>query len=204
VIEFGDWPNYVTAFDWPGNIARIFASTPSVSDAIEIARQEWLFEIGYLNMAFGHGISEWSLTLIPEKMLVILAMGMILATLWAVSAFRPAACSVGERAGRAAATGLGAGFVALTGATLSWVVCCAYPSWIVGLTMLGLSVATANWLEPLGLWINLAGFSLLTATLLVTARRMDTELAEARARSAEPRRFHYTPATQYPIGGPGC
>ncbi len=172
VYQFQEWPNYATLYDWPANIARIFASTPSLSDAIQIARDEWLVEIGYLNTDYGMGISEWSLTLLPAKMLVILAMGMILATIWALNAARTRSCSVGEGGAAVATTGIGAGLVALTNATMTWVVCCAAPSWIVGLTMLGLSTATANWLEPLGLWLKLAGFVLLGATALVMAHRL--------------------------------
>jgi hypothetical protein len=172
VLQFDNWPNYATVHDWPANVARIFSSTPSLGDSVRIAREEWLLETGYLNTDFGLGISEWSLTLVPEKMLMMLAMGMILATIWALNAARARSCSLGEAGTAAATTGVGAGLVALTGATMTWVVCCASPSWIVGLTMLGLSVATADWLEPVGFWLNIAGFALLAATALVMAHRI--------------------------------
>jgi len=172
VIQFDEWPNYVTFYDWPENIARIFRSTPSISDAISIAREEWLVEIGYLNTDYGSGISEWSLTLIPEKMLAILAMGMLLATIWTLNAARTRVCGIGEGGAMMTTTGAGAGLIALTGATMTWVVCCATPSWIAGLTMLGMSVAMADWLEPAGLWIKLAGFALLTATAFIMAYRL--------------------------------
>jgi hypothetical protein len=80
-----------------------------------------------------------------------------------------------------AGTGAGAGLVALTGATMPWVVCCASPSWIVGLTMLGMSVATADWLEPVGVWLNVAGFALLAATAFLMAARMQLSSEDARA-----------------------
>jgi hypothetical protein len=181
VVQFGEWPNYMTAFDWPANIARIFRSTPSITDAIAIAREEWLVEIGYLNMDFGNGISEWSLTLVPEKMLMMLVMGLILGTIWVLNAERSRACGVGESSAAMAGTGAGAGLVALTGATMTWVVCCASPSWIVGLTMLGMSVATADWLEPVGVWLNVAGFALLAATAFLMAARMQLSSEDARA-----------------------
>jgi hypothetical protein len=201
VAEFGDWPNYAVLHDWPGNVARIFASTPSFADAVAIAREEWILEIGYLNMAFGLGISEWSLTLIPDRMLIIVALGMILATFWALGRLPGRAC----RAGNWAAAGIGSGLIGLTGATLSWVVCCAYPSWIVGLTMLGLSVATANWLEPLGLWLNLAGFLLLSAALIVAARRAGAPTLSAHAGSLNRASFAGVPArAPFPTGGPRC
>jgi hypothetical protein len=176
VFQFGNWPNYITFFDWPGNIARIFRSTPSLSDAIWIAREEWLVEIGYLNTDYGAGISEWSLTLVPEKMLMMLIMGMLLGTIWALNAARTRGCSLGEGSASMTATGAGVGLVALTGATMTWVVCCAAPSWIVGLTMLGMSVAMADCLEPVGIWLNVSGFALLAITALLMASRLhDTE-----------------------------
>jgi hypothetical protein len=198
VAEFGDLPNYAVLHDWPGNVARIFASTPSFADAVAIAREEWILEIGYLNMAFGNGISEWSLTLIPDRMLIIVALGMMLATFWALGRLPGRACDAGERAARAAAAGIGAGLVGLTGATLSWVVCCAYPSWIVGLTMLGMSVATANWLAPLGLWLNLIGFALLSAMLLTAAKRVSGANAGTPASTNEMRGFPGLPARNFP------
>ncbi len=177
--QFGNWPNYATLYDWPANIARIFASTPSLADALDIARDEWLFEVGYMNMDYGHGISEWSLTLLPAKMLIILAMGMLVATVWALGTACTGACSLAERGTAVATTSLGVGLVGLTGATITWVVCCATPSWIVGLTMLGLSVATANWLEPFGVWLKFGGLSLLGATAFVMAYRMGGQAAVA-------------------------
>lgn len=202
VAEFGEWPNYAVIHDWPGNVAQIFASTPSLADAVAIAREEWLLEIGYLNTAFGHGISEWSLTLIPDRMLIILALGMMLATFWALGRLPGQICSAGARAGNWAAAGIGSGLIGLTGATLSWVVCCAYPSWIVGLTMLGLSVAAASWLEPLGLWLNLAGFLLLSAALLVAARRAGLSMSARRLNQAS---FAGVPSRSlFPTGETGC
>jgi hypothetical protein len=161
VYRFGNWPNYAVLYDWPTNVAHIFRSTPSRADALTIAQDEWLLEIGYMNMSFGRGISEWSLTLVPPKMAVILALGALMATAWALIAERRSVCAAAPGLAAVAATGLGAGFVGLTGATMSWVVCCATPSWIVGLAMLGMGVATANWLEPAGTYLSLAGFALL-------------------------------------------
>ena len=184
-FQFGNWPNYATLYDWPANIARIFASTPSLTDALDIARDEWLFEVGYMNMDYGHGISEWSLTLLPAKMLIILAMGMAVATVWALGTARAGACSLAERGTAVATTSLGVGLIGLTGATMTWVVCCATPSWIVGLTMLGLSVATANWLEPFGVWLKTGGLLLLGATAFVMAYRMRGQVAAAMPKRPE-------------------
>lgn len=80
VVRFGEVPNYATIYDWPGNIVRIFVGTPSLLDALQIAREEWLLEIGRMNYDFGNGISEWSLTVLPAKLAVLLAVGALLAT----------------------------------------------------------------------------------------------------------------------------
>jgi hypothetical protein len=161
VVRFGSLPNYWVGYDWPGNVARIFRSTPSLADALAIAQDEWLVEIGYMNMSFGRGISEWSLTLVPTKMAAILLLGLLLATVWALAADRMSACITPTGAAAAAASCLGAGLVGLTGATMTWVVCCATPSWIVGLAMMGVGVATANRLEPAGPYLSLLGYALL-------------------------------------------
>lgn len=171
IVRFGHWPNYVTPYDWIANVARIVSSTPSWIDALEILRGEWLLEIGYMNYAFGHGISEWSMTLLPLKIAVIFLLGSLIATLWALLTDRPSeGCSLRyPRTVIAAGSTTGTVLVGLTGATTSWVVCCATPSWIVGLTMLGLSVQTANWLEPVGPWLNIFGFLTLSGAVFLLA-----------------------------------
>ncbi len=165
VIRFGNFPNYVTPYDWFGNVAHIIQSTPSYIDMLPIIRDEWLLEIGYMNMSFGHGISEWSLNLIPMKMLLMLFLGALIATVWALAQEQRQVCTRGELGAAAVSSSIGASLVALTGATMSWVVCCATPSWIVGLAMMGMSVAMANWLEPAGTWAGAAGFIFLGATI---------------------------------------
>lgn len=172
VVRFEYWPNYVVAYDWPGNVAHIVRSTPSLSDVVMIVQNEWLLEVGYMNMSFGRGISEWSLTLVPPKMAVILLMGALIATVWALDAEYRRACAARAGGPVLAASGLGTGLVALTGATMSWVVCCSTPTWIVGLAMLGMGVATANWLEPIGPYLALGGFVVLGFAVASLARSL--------------------------------
>ncbi len=172
IYRFDNWPNYVTPYNWFANVARIIQSTPSVTDMLPIIRDEWLLEVGYMNMSYGHGISEWSLNLIPVKMLLIMFLGMLIATVWALALEQRRVCANPNIASSVAVTGAGAGLVALTGATMSWVVCCATPSWIVGLAMMGLGVATANALEPHGTWVGAIGFTILAATIIAQARRI--------------------------------
>lgn len=172
VVRFGEWPNYVTFYNWPSNVLRIFASTPSWSDAVEISAAEWLLEVGYMNYDFGHGISEWSMTLLPPSMAVIFLLGLLISSIWAVLSASADSCPHRiRRAPAALGSGVAALLVGFTNITATWVVCCASPSWIVGLSMLGLSASAANWVDPIGPWLSLSGFATLIATLLLLSRR---------------------------------
>ena len=162
VLRFGHWPNYVTLHDWPRNVARIVRSTPAVTDMAPIILDEWLLEVGYMNHDYGFGIAEWSLTILPAK----LAMVTLVALLVSIDlvALHAAAdrCSVGRHPyGAGLAIGTGAALSGFASTTMTWIVCCAAPSWAVTLSMLGVGVSTALWLEPLGAWLNGAGFGLL-------------------------------------------
>lgn len=172
ILRFGNLPNYTTGYDWFGNVYRIIQSTPAVSDMLPIISEEWLLEVGYMNMSFGHGISEWSLNLIPLKMLMTFSLGILIGLSWFLARKRQQFCSRPQTVATAAASGFGATLVALTGATMSWVVCCATPSWIVGLAMLGMGVATANALEPYGIWVGGFGYAVLGAMLFVQAQSL--------------------------------
>jgi len=187
IIRFEELPNYVTIYDWPGNIVRIFASTPSWIDAAGIARDEWLLETGYINYQYGLGISEWSMTLVPLKLGQILLLGFLIATIVVLATDRARTCPGTHRAVLALSTGTGVFSVGLTGATTSWVVCCSTPTWIVSLAMLGMSVPTAIWLEPIGPWLSLAGFVALLATVL--ALSLESTSAEARRSNSESTHF---------------
>lgn len=169
VVRFGNLPNYYNFYDWPDNVAHIIRSTPSAEDAFFIVLEEWLFETGYFNTEFGHGISEWNLTLMPARMLVVFVLAGLTATNL-VLLLRPRACSRARYNAAGAATGVGALLVAFTNVTMFWVVCCSSPTWVVGLVMMGLGVSASFFLEPLGPWISVAGFAALLAGTCVLAR----------------------------------
>lgn len=172
VVRFGEWPNYMTFYNWPVNVWRIFAGTPSWRDALDIAAAEWLLEVGYMNYDFGHGISEWSMTLLPLRMIVIFSLGILISSIWAVATASSASCSHNiSRLPTAFGSGTAALLVGFTNITATWVVCCATPSWVVGLSMLGLSVSAANWIEPIGPWLSFVGFSVLVVILLLISLR---------------------------------
>ncbi|WP_420326021.1 hypothetical protein [Mameliella sp.] len=169
LLRFRAWPNYVTFYDWPGNVLHIVRSTPSVRDMVGIIREEWLIEIGRMNYDYGTGISEWSLNIMPSRLLVLCLLGALVGL--AFSLLHRTACASGARNGLRATTGLGAFLVALTNVTMSWVVCCATPSWVVGLAMLGLGTTTSLALERSGPLLSVLGFGLLTALILYLAWR---------------------------------
>jgi hypothetical protein len=178
IARFGNLPNYVTGYDWLHNVGRIIASTGSPRDALSIALDEWLLEVGYMNHDYGLGISEWSLALIPHKMLLVVLAGLLVALNVVLLARRR------DRSAGALATGVGAACAVTGSVTLFWVVCCATPTWSVGLAMLGIvGSTTALLLDPFGTWIALAGFLILlvAAIALASGTRTVGVLREARA-----------------------
>lgn len=169
LVRFQALPNYVTFYNWFGNVAWIVQSTPAWSDMLPIIWEEWLIEIGRMNYDYGTGISEWSLNVVPSRLLVLFVLGAMVSLCLAL--LRRDHCDTGTAATLRATTGLGALLVALTNATMSWVVCCATPSWVVGLAMLGLGVSTSLALETMGPILSATGFGLLVAAILYLAWR---------------------------------
>ena len=169
IVRFQAFPNYVTGYDWIGNVVWIIQSTPSWRDSVGIIWEEWLIEIGYMNYDFGTGISEWSLNVIPSRVLVLTVLGALISL--CLGLLRRDSCAAGTSTTLRATTGLGTLLVAMTNATMSWVVCCATPSWVVGLAMLGLGVSTSLALETLGPVLSGTGFGLLFALILFLAWR---------------------------------
>lgn len=161
IVRFAALPNYIVFYDWPGNVWRIIRSTPSVWDMGPIIAEEWLIEIGFMNYDFGNGISEWSLNVVPYNLLVLFILGALVGLI--VELRRSGSCAVATSRSAGAATGLGAVLVLMTNATLSWVVCCATPSWVVGLAIMGVGVSTSLALETLGPWLGGLGFGSLLA-----------------------------------------
>ena len=169
MVRFQALPNYVVGYDWIGNVIHIIKSTPSLSDIMPIVNQEWLIEIGKMNYDYGTGISEWSLNVVPIRMMVLFVLGALVGL--CLSLLRRDQCHVTTGTTLRATTGVGTILIAMTNATMSWVVCCAAPSWVVGLAMLGLGVSTSLALETLGPALNLAGFGLLLSTIVYLAWR---------------------------------
>ena len=159
MVRFQDIPNYVEFYDWFGNVSWIIQSTPSWGDIPPIIAEEWLIEIGFMNYDYGMGISEWSLNVIPSRMVVLFGLGALVGLCQTLA--RSNSCSLEEKRGLTAAAGVGTVLVAMTNATMSWVVCCAAPSWVVGLAMLGLGVSTSLAIQDLVPVISGSGFAVL-------------------------------------------
>lgn len=171
VIRFGELPNYVTPYNFIHDIAVIIRSTPSIHDMVPIVLDEWLLEVGYMNHDYGHGIAEWSVEIIPSKLLVVVALGALVATNVLLLKRQAQSCARTTLYSGATATGLGAALVGFTSITMMWVVCCASPTWAVGLALLGVGASTAFGLQPFGADITLAGFGVLLAATYVLTRR---------------------------------
>ncbi|MEM6888100.1 MAG: hypothetical protein AAF636_08175 [Pseudomonadota bacterium] len=169
MVRFQALPNYWVSYDWLGNVIHIIKSTPSWSDIMPIVNQEWLIEIGKMNYDYGMGISEWSLNVVPIRMMVLFVLGALVAL--CLSLLRSDQCNMTTGTTLRATTGIGTILIAMTNATMSWVVCCAAPSWVVGLAMLGLGVSTSLALESMGPALNAAGFGLLLCTVVFLAWR---------------------------------
>ncbi|WP_163269534.1 hypothetical protein [Chelativorans alearense] len=172
IFAFGHLPNYWAGYNWPKNVWIIFSSTPSLSDSLSIAADEWLLETGYMNRDFGLGIAEWAFSVMPSKALAVLVLGAMAATVSVLLLDRRFTAAPGQRCTSAGLAAAGVLLGAFTSASMHWVGACAEPSWVVGLTMLGLGVPTALWLEPAGPWLAAAGFVLLAiAVVVATAPR---------------------------------
>jgi hypothetical protein len=163
-ITTGDLPNYVTFYDWPANVWRIIRSTPSVFDMPPIIANEWLVEIGRMNFHYGNGIAEWSLAVIPPHVAVTLALAALVATGFLLLQRARQSCPLPERGAGAATTGLGALCVGTANITMTFISCCAAPTWVAGLSLMGFESSSVFVLLPYGGAISGAGFAVLLAT----------------------------------------
>ena len=180
IIRFQAFPNYLTLHDWPANIARIARMTPSVADMIPIMFDEWLVEVGSINYSFGRGIAEWSFVLIPGKGVIALGIAALVATNLVLLRAAWKTCGIFVPLGSSVATGAGALVAGAAATTITWVVCCAAPTWVVGLAVMGVGVTTALALQPFGGWLLLLGLS----TLVTSAMLLLRQLSGRRSRDA--------------------
>ncbi len=159
IVRFGALPNYVVVYELGHNYAQILRHTPALSDALQIMTDEPWLEIGYRDAAY-FNIAEWSFMLMPLHVLATIIAACLLATAWVLAVALPPQCRSRSYRSYLSAAGAGAGLLGVANATLTWVVCCATPSWVVLLSMLGISTGIAQFVEPLGPGLIAAGFLL--------------------------------------------
>jgi hypothetical protein len=174
MIEYGHLPNYLTFYDWFENVQRIIASTKSVADMVPIILDEWLIETGFINYDYGHGVAEWSLSIIPHKFAILSVAGALIGLnvalllgqqgvgTWSQQFFRMGRFGI--------LTGIGALCAGVTNATVFSVVHCATPSWVGSLAVLGFDSYDVFPLEPYGPLISFAGLAALAVSAWLIAR----------------------------------
>lgn len=180
VIQYGHLPNYVTRYDWIANVLRIIHGTGSVSDMVPIILNEWLLEIGYMDYAYGRGVADWSLAIIPHKLVIMSLAGALIGLNVALLFERQTARTLSQQCVQACRSGIltatGTLCAGLTSMTIFSVACCAAPSWAGSLTVLGVETSLAFAIEPFGPVASLVGLAALVVSALWIAR--DTRAAQ--------------------------
>jgi hypothetical protein len=188
ILRYGHLPNYVTPYDWIANVERIIRSTGSVQDMIPIILNEWILEIGYMDMDYGHGIAEWSLFLVPHKIALVSFTGALIALNLGLMMDRlEVAGSAVQQCVRAGGSGVltsvGALFTGLTNATLFSIACCSTPSWVGSLSILGVESSSAFALQPYGTDGSILGIAMLVVSALWLAHDSGRRRAAAQPSS---------------------
>jgi hypothetical protein len=177
-VRFDSLPNYVLAEDWFTNVARIIVGTGSVSDMLPIIMDEWLLEIGYMNYTFGNGVSEWSLLVIPHKLLMTVLLGALIALNFVLAADEEPSGSLMRQSLRSARNGLlmsvGIALAGVSSISLFWVICHSGPSWVVSLAVLGVDAPTALRYASLGPALYSAGIAILLLSALLAVHDIRT------------------------------
>lgn len=171
IFRYGHLPNYVTPYDWVANVERIIHNTGSIRDMIPIVLNEWIFEIGYMDYSYGHGIAEWSMYLVPLKIVLISLTGALIGLNLGLMIDRLAAAgSSVQQCARAGGSGIltsvGTIFTGLTNSTLFSIACCSTPSWVGSLSILGIQSGSAFALQPYGTDGTILGIVMLIVSAL--------------------------------------
>jgi len=171
VARFRQLPNYLQLYDVLGSYRQIIHGTPAWADVWPILADEPWLEVGFKDPRY-YGVATWSYLLIPPKLFVVFLAGGLLATITVLAGtIRRSACQRSAAPAYAVAA-LGSAFVGLSSVTLTWVVCCAAPSWVVALTMLGMSASLALWLDPFGAALTAVGLLLLAGVVAGQLRQL--------------------------------
>jgi hypothetical protein len=189
VIQYGHLPNYLTPYNWISNLLRIIAGTRSVADMVPIMLDEWLLETGYMDFNYGHGIADWSLSIIPHKLAILALAGALIGLNVGLLLGQRTVRSWRRQGVQAVRFGLltGAGVVctSVTNATVFSVVHCATPSWVGSLAVLGFDSYDVFAIEPYGPTICLFGLAALAVSAVLIARERGADVAEPMGRVPE-------------------
>jgi hypothetical protein len=174
VVEYGHWPNYVTRYDWIANVSHIIRSTQSIADMVLIILDEWFLEIGHMDYDYGHGIADWSLSIVPLKLAIMSLVGALIGLNISLLVERRTRGTLVQECLRASRSGMltsvGAIFSGLTSMTVFSVACCAAPSWAGSLAVLGVETSVVFAVEPFGPLASLLGVVALIVSALWLAR----------------------------------
>ena len=130
---------------------------------VPIILNEWLLEIGYMDYGYGHGVADWSLSIIPHKLVIMSLAGALIGLNVALLLERQTARTISQQCVLACRSGfltsLGAFCAGLTSTTVFSVACCAVPSWAGSLTVLGVETSLAFAIEPFGPIASMVGLA---------------------------------------------
>jgi hypothetical protein len=172
-VRYDQLPNYITPYNWPENVWRIILSTHSVADMVPIIADEWLIEIGRIDYQYGNGIADWTMAIIPHKLLILSLTGALIALNCGLVADRRMRGSIARQCAQACGSGLltsaGALSASITSATIFSVACCSAPSWVGSLAVLGVETSSAFALEPYGPAASVFGIAALIISALLIA-----------------------------------
>ena len=170
MVRFWALPNYFEQFDLLGNYQLILQGTPDLRDTLQLLAAEPWLEIGYKDPEY-YGIELWSLMLLPAKMLNIFGVSLLLNISYRLMAVaKQLPCPANARRYAFGISGVGSAMLYLTNVTVTWVVCCATPTWVVMFTMMGLSSSIALSLQPFGVVLGSIAMVLMLIAILYQAR----------------------------------
>lgn len=169
ILRFDQVPNYAVLYHFIDSYVTIWHSTPSAIDALHIMAEEPLFETGFRSPSFG--IAEWTLTIVMPNLIQVMAVAALGAT-FAVLMRESRRLACPSNHADKAALGVGAGIMAMCSASLTWVVCCASPSWYVALTIMGVSLSFAQAIGAYYTPIIILGMGLFIVAIVLQARRI--------------------------------
>ena len=172
MVRFWALPNYFQQFDLLGSYQLILKGTPDLRDTLQLLAAEPWLEIGYKDPDY-YGIELWSLMLLPAKMLNIFGVSLLLNLSYLLTAAaRQLPCPTSARRYAFGVSGVGSAMFCLTNVTVTWVVCCATPTWVVMFTMMGLSSSLALSIQPFGMALGGIAMVLMLMAILYQTRSL--------------------------------